>query len=86
MASLRITDMNDNMRAGDIAAKEADAAMARLKSTTPAPIGFQPNGAEFSAGIAQGAVALNGRVTTGIERMPAPARRSESRARCRGGK
>lgn len=67
MASLRITDMNDNMRAGDIAAKEADAAMARLQSTTRAPIGFTPNGAEFSAGIAQGAVAHNGQVVTGIE-------------------
>lgn len=67
MAALRITDMNDNMRAGDIAAKEADAAMARLKSMSPVAPEFKPNGAEFSAGIAQGAVALNGQVTTGIE-------------------
>lgn len=67
MASLKITDMADNMRAGDIAAKEADAAMKRLQSSSPMQIGFQNNGAEFSNGIAQGAVALNGKVTTGIE-------------------
>ncbi|MFZ3214915.1 MAG: hypothetical protein WA192_02540 [Candidatus Acidiferrales bacterium] len=67
MAALRITDMADNMRAGDIAAKEADAAMKRLQSSTPMNIGFQANGAEFSNGISTGAVALNGKITTGIE-------------------
>ncbi len=67
MASLKISDMRDNMRAGDVAAKEADAAMQRLQSSTPMSIGFQPNGAEYGAGISQGAVALNGKITTGIE-------------------
>lgn len=67
MAALRITDMADNMRAGDIAAKEADDAMKRLQSSTPMNIGFQANGAEFSNGISTGAVALNGNITTGIE-------------------
>ena len=67
MASLKITDMADNMRAGDIAAKEADAALKRLQSSSPMQIGFQNNGAEFSSGISTGAVALNGKITTGIE-------------------
>src|ERR1700722_9755171 len=61
MSSLKITDMNDQMRAGDMAAKaEADAAMARLKATTKAPIGFAENGAEFSAGLSSGAISVNG--------------------------
>jgi len=68
MSSLKITDMNDQMRAGDMAAKaEADAAMARLKATTKAPIGFAENGAEFSAGISSGAISVNGQIMTGIE-------------------
>lgn len=67
MSSLKITNLNDNQRAGDIAAIEAKQAMDRLQKMSPTPIGFQTNGAEFSAGIAQGAVAVNGRVTTGIE-------------------
>ena len=67
MSSLKITNMNDNMRAGDIAAQDASEAMKRLQASSPTPIGFQPNGAEFSAGISQGAVNVNGRVSTGIE-------------------
>jgi hypothetical protein len=67
MSSLKITNMNDNMRAGDMAAQDASEAMKRLQASSPTPIGFQSNGAEFSKGIAQGAVALNGQVTTGIE-------------------
>ena len=70
MAALKITNMNDNMRQGDIASmemKQADAALARLQSQSPIPIGFQQNGAEFSSGISTGAVALNGKITTGIE-------------------
>ena len=30
-------------------------------------IGFQENGAEYSSGISTGAVAVNGKITTGIE-------------------
>jgi hypothetical protein len=70
MASLKITNIHDNMKHGDIASMEtsqADAALARLQASSPTPIGFQPNGAEFSQGIAQGAVAVNGKITTGIE-------------------
>jgi hypothetical protein len=70
MAALKITNLNDNMRHGDIASmemKQADAAMERLKASSPMQIGFQPNGAEFSNGISTGAVALNGKITTGIE-------------------
>jgi hypothetical protein len=70
MSALKITNMNDNMRLGDIASmemKQADAALGRLKSMSNMNIGFQPNGAEFANGIAQGAVAVNGQITTGIE-------------------
>jgi hypothetical protein len=67
MAALKISDMADNMRAGDMAAKEADAALQRLQSSSPMQIGFQTNGAEFSSGISTGAVAVNGKITTGIE-------------------
>ena len=70
MASLRITNMHDNMRQGDIASMEvsqADAALARLQAASPMKIGFQENGAEYSSGISTGAVAVNGNITTGIE-------------------
>jgi hypothetical protein len=70
MSSLKITNIHDNMKQGDIASMEvaqADAALQRLQASSPMKIGFQPNGAEFSAGIAQGAVAVNGQITTGIE-------------------
>jgi hypothetical protein len=70
MAALKITNLNDNMRLGDIASmemKQADAAMERLRAGSPMNIGFQPNGAEYGVGISQGAVAVNGKITTGIE-------------------
>ena len=70
MASLRITNMHDNMRQGDIASMEvsqADAALARLQAASPMKIGFQENGAEYKSGISTGAVAVNGKITTGIE-------------------
>jgi hypothetical protein len=68
MSGLKITNMNDSMRAGDIAAKEsADAAMARLQASTKTPVGFIGNGSEYSSGISQGAVNVNGKITTGIE-------------------
>ena len=54
MSALKMTDMKDNQREGDIAAK-----------LTPMPAGqegqfFQPNGSEYMAGNASGAVSLNG--------------------------
>lgn len=70
MSALKITNINDNMKHGDIASmemKQADAAMERLKASSPMQIGFQPNGAEYGVGISQGAVAVNGKITTGIE-------------------
>jgi hypothetical protein len=70
MSSLKITNINDGMKQGDIASMEvaqADAAMARLQSQSPMTIGFQPNGAEYASGISSGAVAVNGKITTGIE-------------------
>ena len=67
MSALKIPNLSDNQRAGDIAAQDAAQAMERLQKMSPTPIGFQSNGAEFSKGIAQGAVAVNGNITTGIE-------------------
>lgn len=68
MAALKITDLKDNQRAGDVAAVESEAAMNRLKAMSPnTPVGFAANGAELGAGIAQGAINVNGQVITGIE-------------------
>jgi hypothetical protein len=70
MSSLKITNIHDNMKQGDIASMEAtqaEAALQRLQASSPMKIGFQPNGAEFSSGISTGAVAVNGKITTGIE-------------------
>jgi len=66
MAALKITDLRDNMREGDIAANEAEKAEARLRASTRAPLGYT-DGAGYSDGIASGAVSINGRVVTGIE-------------------
>lgn len=69
MSALKITDMKDNMREGDIAAyeRESDAAAARLKQASPAAIPhFETNGAEMSVGVSTGAVAINGQVQHGI--------------------
>ena len=57
MSGLKITDMNDRQRPGDIAA---------LQPTPEMGQHFQSNGAEFMAGNAAGAVAVNGQVTNGI--------------------
>jgi len=57
MSSLKITNMADNQRPGDIAAP-------------PIPdIGqkFVGGGSEYSAGVSSGAISLNGQVTHGIE-------------------
>lgn len=67
MSSLKITDLNDRQREGDIAAKESDAAMERFKASTKTPVGWQPNGAEMAAGVASGAVSVNNQIYTGIE-------------------
>jgi hypothetical protein len=70
MSALKVTNLRDNMREGDIAAldREASAAEARLKAASPAAVpNFASNGAEMSAGISTGAVAINGQVVQGIE-------------------
>ena len=58
MSALKVTDMNDNQREGDIAAK--------LVPDAGAGQYFQPNGAEYAAGTASGIVNVNGQVTTGV--------------------
>lgn len=68
MAALKITNMNDGMRAGDVAIhREADAAMARIQATTKAPVGFAQNGSEYASGVSTGAISINGQIVTGIE-------------------
>lgn len=59
MSSLKMTDMKDNLREGDISAK--------LVPEAGLGSHFQPNGAEHAAGTASGAVSINGKITTGIE-------------------
>jgi hypothetical protein len=58
MSGLKITDMKDNQREGDIAAK--------LTPTKTEGQFFQPNGHEYAAGTASGNVVVDGKVTTGI--------------------
>lgn len=59
MSALKMTDMKDNQREGDIAAK--------LVPDKQDGQYFQPNGAEHAAGTATGAITINGQVHTGIE-------------------
>lgn len=59
MSAMKMTDMNDNQREGDIAAK--------LVPDKGDGQYFQPNGAEHAAGTATGAININGQVMTGIE-------------------
>ena len=69
MSAMKMTDMRDNQREGDIAQldREANAAEARLKQASPAAIPhFEGNGAELAGGISSGAVAINGKVVQGI--------------------
>lgn len=60
MSAIKMTDMNDNQREGDIAAK--------LVPDKNDGQFFQPgsNGAEYMAGNAQGAVTVNGVTQTGV--------------------
>jgi len=62
MAALRITDLHDRQREGDMAAKQADEAFNRIKATTKAPVGFAENGQAYSDGVSSGAITLNGQV------------------------
>jgi len=62
MASLKITDLKDNMREGDIAEKSASEAMNRLKTSTKTPVGFVENGAAAYSDAASGAIMLNGQM------------------------
>ena len=67
MAALKITDMNDSMRAGDIADKTAATAMENLKAMSKTPVGFIDNGSGYSDGVSTGAINVNGKIITGIE-------------------
>lgn len=68
MSSLKITNLKDNQRAGDIAAIESDAAMERIKQAAPkSTIGFAEGGQAFTEGIANGAVKIGDKIYTGIE-------------------
>lgn len=58
MSSLKITDMNDGQRPGDIAAK--------LTPSAAEGQFFQPNGSQYMADNAAGAVTVNGQTTTGV--------------------
>lgn len=59
MSALKMTNMKDNQREGDIAVV--------MTPTKDDGKFFQPNGAEYGAGTASGAVTVNGQVTTGIQ-------------------
>jgi hypothetical protein len=60
MSALKMTDMKDSAREGENSAPALPAAADMGKF-------FQPNGAEYAAGTASGAITVNGKVTTGIE-------------------
>ena len=60
MSALKMTDMKDSAREGENSAPPLPAAADLGKF-------FQPNGSEYGAGTASGAITVNGRITTGIE-------------------
>lgn len=69
MSSLKITNMQDNLRPGDMAAKEVTAAnntVVRHMEATGVG-GFQQNGAGFASGTSTGAINVNGKIVQGIE-------------------
>jgi len=68
MSALKITDLKDNQRQGDIAAVESEAAMNRIKQFAPkSTIGFAEGGQGFTDGVASGAIKIGDKVYTGIE-------------------
>ena len=71
MSSLKITDMRSTKHPGDIAAVPVVNAVTRQMEAVNArggQFGFAgSNGSEFSAGIATGAINVDGKVTHGIE-------------------
>jgi len=66
-AGLKITDMKDNLRPGDISAIEDRAAALRLTNGRSDQAGsfFQANGAESTVGVADGSFMLNGQRVAG---------------------
>jgi hypothetical protein len=68
MSDLKMTDMKDHLRPGDISAVESKDAENRLKAASPhSQWGFQGEGKEHAAGVASGAVNINGKIVQGIE-------------------
>jgi hypothetical protein len=69
MSGLKLTDLRDNTKYGEIAAPPVNNAVTQqmeFLKQRGAPVGFGANGAEFAAGTAQGAVNVNGHVVNGI--------------------
>lgn len=70
MSDLKVTNLRDNLREGDIAElnRAASQAEANLRAASPAAVpNWASNGAELSGGISTGAVAVNGQIVQGIE-------------------
>jgi hypothetical protein len=68
MSSLKITDLRDNTKPGEIAMPTVNNAVTQqmdLMAARGGTVGFV-GGSEFAAGTAQGVVSLNGKVMTGI--------------------
>lgn len=55
MADLRITNLRDNLRQGDIAAMPVDNSVTQAMAAAPATTGFQAGGVEFSGAVGTGA-------------------------------
>lgn len=68
MSALKITDMDDRRDRETSAKSVVNDVTKHMEETTKrgAQWGFQQNGAEYSAGIANGAITVNGQVTEGI--------------------
>src|SRR5215475_2606104 len=66
MADLKITNLKDNCRPGDIQAVDTTAGNLRNLGVADAGTLFKSNGSEFAAGISTGNVTVNDRVTSGI--------------------
>jgi hypothetical protein len=61
MSALKMTNMSDSAREGESSAPPLPVAADDMGKF------FQPNGQEYGAGTASGAVTVNGKITTGIE-------------------
>jgi hypothetical protein len=87
MSGLKLTDLRDNTKPGEIMAPPVNNAVTQqmdMMAARGGQVGFV-GGSEFAAGTAQGVVSLNGQITTGIvPRAGANALASIQRASGRG--